>query len=853
MALEPAGVQLQAKGLSEYIRALDKADKKQQAVFNVVAKDTSKTIAEVTKAAKKQEKALNDLAKAEKRATQEAKKLAAAQKTAAATSRSAFVSTAQAAIAMTKQIATAAFELGKIGAQFEAQKIGLDNLATSFGQSGSAISKAIVKASKGTISDLKSLQVANEALLLGVAKTPEEFDKFTRAALTLGRTVGISASESITRFTTALGRESLLRLDDFGAKASEVNEEIKRLAQAELGKLPEQLSKAEKSAIFIEAALNITSANVKKIGEDAATAAEAFGQLETAGENFKTEIGLALNDLNKALGITEGLTKRINETTEGIKVLRARTEGATLDQQIEALEIRIKNVNQSIEDTKKGLPEFLEGFLVAPQEKALAKLQEQLDALNLEKLAADQEKVKESFEDTEPEIEDNTKAIKAYESALKQAQNLQLSFAREGEDAARKLARSNEDVARKQQRAVAKLDQKQTKDRDKLLNKQIKELDKFEADRVKQISKAEKEIRKERNQADEQRKRDDAKLKRELRQAQDRFDLSRLQSERRFSLSERRLRAEGDILAIQELRENRELERLEENESFKLSQDQQKEDNKVQDRERKKDAKSRVGDLEDNLNELKSNFDNRRSELLNSFDIELEQQRQAQLEAINNQQQAFREAAEDRAIALRREEEDRRISQRRQLEDLGQSLADQKDITAQGVNSIADEIERVFGLDGAATNIITGFGRRSRSEFNDLIDNVESSFKKLQGIEEKRKRDVPLVALTGAPRQQPTPVDDRNIQRFQEGGVVSGPLGSPQVVQAHAGETILPTHQRSFTAIAPVIPSQSLEVLMSGGFDIRGGEQAGEAAVQAAVTEMVNTVEVAVRRIVRRN
>jgi hypothetical protein len=859
MALEPAGVILEAKGLSEYIRALDKADKKQQAVFNVVAKETGKTIAEVTKAARKQEKALKDLAKAKAQAAQEAKRLAAAEKTALATQRTAFISTAKAAIAMTEQIATAVFELGKIGAAFEAQQTGLQNLAASFGQSGNDIQKAIVAASKGTITDLKSLQVANEALLLGVAKTPEEFDKFTRAALNLGRTVGISASESISRFTTALGRESLLRLDDFGAKASEVNEEIKRLAQAELGKLPTELTKVEKSAIFIEAALNITSASVEKIGEDAASAAESFDRLTTASENFKTELGKAVADLNKALGITEFLTKGINETTEGIKVLRAGAKGATLDQQIESLEIRIKNINQSIEDTKKGLPGFLEGFLVAPQEKALAKLQEQLEALNLEKVAEDQERLNAAVDAGEPEIEDNTKAIKAYESALKQAQNLQLAFAREGEDAARKLARANEDLARKQQRAVAKLEQKQAKDRGKLLDKQIKELDKFDADRIKQISRAERELRKERNQANEQRKRDEAKLQRELRQAQDRFTLSRLQSERRFNLSEQRLRAEGDILAIQELRENRALETLEEDENFKLSQDQQKEDGKIQDKERKKDARRRVSDLEQNLNDLKSNLDSRRDELLKSFDAELERQRQAQLEAINSQQQAFREAAEDRAIALQREEEDRRISQRRQLEDLGQSLADQKDITAQGVNSIADEIERVFGLDGAATNIITGFGKRSRSEFNDLVDNVEESFKKLQGIEEKRKRDIPLVTLTGAgtsgtgggfgERRRTA----AGIPAFQEGGVIPGPLGSPQIVQAHAGETILPTHQRSFQAIAPVIPSQSLEVLMSGGFDIRGGEQAGEAAVQAAVTEMAETMQIAIRRLARKN
>lgn len=861
MALEPAGVSLEAKGFANYISKLDAIEKKNRQVFDTRFKGTDKSFAQVTNAAKKYEKELKDLAQAEKKATLEAKKLAAAQKTAATVSKAAFLGTAAAAIAMTKQIATAAFELGKLGAQFEAQKTGLDNLATSFGQSGSAIQKSIVKASKGTISDLKALQVANEALLLGVAKTPEEFDKFTRAALVLGRTVGISASESITRFTTALGRESLLRLDDFGVKAAQVNDEIKRLAQANLGKLPSELSKSERSAIFIEAALSITGENVRIIGEESATAAESFARMETASENLKTNLGLVVSDLNKSLGITEGITSALNRVSEDIKFFRGAQVGATLDEQIESTEIRIKILQKTIDDVKKssekkGIFSFLgagaetNARIIESGAEKIAKLEENLKALNLQKLAEDQEKANDAFGAAEPKIENNTKAIKAYENALKQAQNLQLAFAREGEDAARKLARANEDLTRKQQRAIAKLEQKQVKDRDKLLNKQIKELDKFETDRFKQISKAEDAIRKERTQINEARKRDQAKLQRELRQAQDRFNLSRLQSERRFNLSEKRLRAEGDILAIQELRENRALERLEEKESFDLGQNQQKEDNKAQDRERRDDARKRVTDLEDNLNDLKSSFDNRRSELLKSFDTELEQQRQAQLEARVNQRQGFAEAAADRAIALQREEEDRRISQRRQLEDLGQSLADQKDITAQGVNSIADEIERVFGLEGAASNIIVGFSKRSRSEFNDLIENVEKSFKKLQGIE-SRQRDRPLVTLTGAGTSGTsfaTPVSGV----FDDGGVVPGPLGSPQVVLAHGGENILPTH-KSFQATAPIIPSQDLNILMSGGLDITGDGQSNDAILQAATEEMTETIRLAVRRLARRN
>jgi len=39
---------------------------------------------------------------------------------------------------------------------------------------------------------------------------------------------------------------------------------------------------------------------------------------------------------------------------------------------------------------------------------------------------------------------------------------------------------------------------------------------------------------------------------------------------------------------------------------------------------------------------------------------------------------------------------------------------------------------------------------------------------------------------------------------------------------------------------------------MSGGFNITGGEQAGQVAVEAAIVEMTDTWEIAVKRAIRR-
>lgn len=98
--------------------------------------------------------------------------------------------------------------------------------------------------------------------------------------------------------------------------------------------MPDELTQAEKSAIFIEAALNVTGKSVEKIGEDSSSAAENFDRMATASENLKTQLGLAVVDLNQAVGFTDLISKEINKLSDGIREFRGGLETATLDQQI---------------------------------------------------------------------------------------------------------------------------------------------------------------------------------------------------------------------------------------------------------------------------------------------------------------------------------------------------------------------------------------------------------------------------------------------------------------------------------------------------------------------------------------
>lgn len=135
--------------------------------------------------------------------------------------------------------------------------------------------EAIQDASRGTIDETNALAVANRALTFGVVKNAEEMRKLTEIAITLGRAQGLTATQAVSDFTTALGRNSPLILDNLGLtlKLSEAY----RMYADQLGKSVDELTEQEKAEAFRAAALEKGMALVAELGgvsDDAASATE---------------------------------------------------------------------------------------------------------------------------------------------------------------------------------------------------------------------------------------------------------------------------------------------------------------------------------------------------------------------------------------------------------------------------------------------------------------------------------------------------------------------------------------------------------------------------------------------------
>jgi hypothetical protein len=303
--LEKTGIILQAQGFQDYIKKLAAIDKAQREVFDRQFSGTDKSYKQIISASKQYErqlaselKALQKNEAAQVRNREQAARAAAQQQKAAdrakrdklAGANAAFIGT----VAGLGIAAAVGFDLAGQGAQFEAQEAALANLAGSYGQVSSEITAAMQRASNGVLSNSAIMQASNKALLLEVAQTPEEFERVTRNALVLGRTLGLTATDSIDQFTTALGRKSLLILDNFGLKAAQVNVELERLGRQEFGKGLAELSTAQKDALFIEAALAAADKRVEAIGDNSDSAAAQIERMAAGATNAKDQFGLLL-------------------------------------------------------------------------------------------------------------------------------------------------------------------------------------------------------------------------------------------------------------------------------------------------------------------------------------------------------------------------------------------------------------------------------------------------------------------------------------------------------------------------------------------------------------------------------
>lgn len=135
------------------------------------------------------------------------------------------------------------------------------------------------QATMGLVNDYDLTVAANKAVTLGVVKTDAEFAKLATTAAKLGQAMGQSAGQSVDDLTTALGRQSVMILDNLGISLK--LEDAYSTYAARLGKVSSELTDAEKKQGFMTIALERADAAAAKANINLDTQAAKLGSPNT--------------------------------------------------------------------------------------------------------------------------------------------------------------------------------------------------------------------------------------------------------------------------------------------------------------------------------------------------------------------------------------------------------------------------------------------------------------------------------------------------------------------------------------------------------------------------------------------
>lgn len=382
MAVEDLGLNVFVEGFQKFERQMDAMDKSIDELekgwedVDKFSRKASKGMDEVAKSNVKVSKtledtsdALEDVADETEKVSKKSAKMSKGQQILAGAMRA----VGENIVGLVKDLPRMAVELAKAGAASLRQSKALDNLAKAAGTSGGAIVSAIQEASDFTIDKMTAMSAANKAMLLDVAKTPEQFEKLTKVATTLGRAMGLDAAKSIDDFVTAAGRQSIMIADNLGLtiKVSEASEAYAK----KLGITVKEMDSAQKKQAFLNAMLEAGEVKMAELGESTLDAAGSIERAEAQVLDLKTALGeklapalatvadMLVEELTRTERITkarEELIERIEDTSTSYdqyvrRLIEAREAGSRADQmQAKQARTLIKS-GKSIEEVAKEL------------------------------------------------------------------------------------------------------------------------------------------------------------------------------------------------------------------------------------------------------------------------------------------------------------------------------------------------------------------------------------------------------------------------------------------------------------------------------------------------------------------
>ena len=203
-------------------------------------------------------------------------------------------------------ITMAAKAASESAAAFDRLKVGTDALGKQYGLSATSILNAVDSVTQGTLSQSAILQQSNQAMLLGVANTAEEFETLAKIAVDRGRKMGIDMEKAFSSIVLGVGRLSPLILDNLGI-VIDADNTYKAYAET-LGKTASTLTDMEKRQALL------SRLKGEMAGFDASgvlDAASAWERMSAAFADSSVVIGDWINKSTPLLDVVRDLTTNL--------------------------------------------------------------------------------------------------------------------------------------------------------------------------------------------------------------------------------------------------------------------------------------------------------------------------------------------------------------------------------------------------------------------------------------------------------------------------------------------------------------------------------------------------------------
>ena len=252
-------------------------------------------------------------------------------------------------------------------AELEDLTRGFDSLRVNAGLSARTLER-LTAATDGTVTRMELMRQANNAMLLGVARSTDELAQLFDAAQQLGRALGKDATSSIESLVTGLGRQSRLMLDNVGIMIK-VNEAYEEFAEQNNTTVA-AMTDTEKKTAFLNSGLGQALEKIQAFGKETLSSSDKIRQTNVALVTLSETISQAVRP--EFLSWSKDLKTVTMFLTDYIKKIDAATfKKDELEQQAHVLRMELSKLTLEeaglIDNTKE----------LTDEEKKLKKAQDQ--------------------------------------------------------------------------------------------------------------------------------------------------------------------------------------------------------------------------------------------------------------------------------------------------------------------------------------------------------------------------------------------------------------------------------------------------------------------------------------------